>query len=80
MAKTSLSLPDDTLPLAHQHAEAAGMTLSAWIDKAIRDLAADEDAQQYDEWRSTWTDDERAAQDAFDNAPWTAVDDAAGAA
>ncbi len=73
MAKTSLSLPDDTLPLAHKHANAAGMTLSAWVDKAVRNLAADEDARQYEEWRETWSDEDKANEAALDAAAWNAA-------
>jgi hypothetical protein len=74
--KTSLSLPETTMPLAREHAERSGMTVSAWIDRAVRSLAADEDVLRYEAWRETWSEEERATQDAFDAAAWHADENA----
>jgi hypothetical protein len=66
--KTSLTLPEDTIPLAKAHAARAGVTMSAWIDRAVRNLAAEEDAKTYEAWRETRSDEDKAIEAALDDA------------
>ncbi len=74
MQKITLSLEDSTDTMVRERAERAGMTISAYVDKAIRRLAADEDVAVYDAWREGWSDEDKAIEAALDQADREALE------
>jgi hypothetical protein len=48
--KVTLSLAEDTLAKARQSAEAEGMNLSAWMDRAARQYAQRDAGRRYEAW------------------------------
>lgn len=50
--KTSLSFDEATIPLAKVRADAAGLDLSHWIERAIRNEAARDDVAELQAWES----------------------------
>jgi hypothetical protein len=66
--KTSLSLNPSTATTAREHAALAGLDLSTWVERAIRDLAATEDLVVYDRWRESWSDEDKAIEAALNAA------------
>lgn len=64
--KTSLSLDNVVAATAREHASRADMTLSTWVERAIRDLAATEDLVIYEQWRDSWSEEDKANEAALD--------------
>ena len=64
--KTSLSLDDVAADTARRHATAAGVELSAWVERAIRELAAAEDLGVYERWRQSWSEEDKAIEAALE--------------
>ncbi len=60
MRKITLSLPDQTDADIRERAERAGLTVSAYVDRALRKFAADEDVALYEEWRESWSAEDKA--------------------
>ncbi|MBB5871878.1 hypothetical protein F4553_005257 [Allocatelliglobosispora scoriae] len=81
--KVTLSLAPDTLERARASAEAEGINLSAWIDRAARQYALRDAGQQYAAWLAEHPDinDEvgawRAAKAEVMGSRWTGLADAA---
>lgn len=74
MQKVTLSLPDSSNAIARDRASSCGMTVSAWVDRAIRNLAAAEDAAAYDAWREGWSEEDKANEAALDRADRAALE------
>ncbi|MEV4757145.1 hypothetical protein AB0J86_18810 [Micromonospora sp. NPDC049559] len=80
--KVTLSLNPDTLARARAAAERAGMSLSAWMDRAARREALRDAGRHQDEWLDA-NPDVRDELDGFDRladrleAGWTDLGDAA---
>ncbi len=66
--KTSITLEQDLVPVVREHAARAGVDLSTWVEKAIRDRAAHEDVLAYEEWRSSWSQEDQEIEAAFEAA------------
>jgi len=64
----SLSLDPGILALARSHASHAEVNLSDWVEKAIRDQAADEDIEMYEQWRASLSQEDLAVEAELDAA------------
>jgi hypothetical protein len=56
------------MPVVREHAARAGVDLSTWVEKAIRDRAAQEDVLAYEEWRASWSPEDVDIEAAFEAA------------
>jgi hypothetical protein len=66
--RTSLSLDPAAAATARAHAALADVNMSAWVDRAIHHLAAEEDLAVYDRWRAAWSPEDQAIEAAFEAA------------
>src|SRR4051795_1671561 len=66
--KTSLTLDEDSIPLARSCAEAEGLDVGRWLDRAIRHEAARVDVDVIAEWEASLPPDDQAVLAALDSA------------
>jgi protein-tyrosine-phosphatase len=66
--KTSLTLDEDSIPLARSRAEAEGLDVGRWLDRAIRHEAARVDVDVIAEWEASLPPDDQAVLAALDSA------------
>ncbi|HEX5200875.1 hypothetical protein ACFQS1_26375 [Paractinoplanes rhizophilus] len=66
--KTSLTLDEGSIPLARSRAEAEGLDVGRWLDRAIRHEAARVDVDVIAEWESSLPPGDRAVLAALDAA------------
>jgi hypothetical protein len=66
--KTSLSLDEDSIPLARSRADAEGLDVGRWLDRAIRHEAARADVEVIAEWEASLPPDDQAVLAALDAA------------
>jgi hypothetical protein len=66
--KTSLTLDEDSIPLARSCAEAEGLDIGHWLDRAIRHEAARGDVDVIAEWEASLPPDDQAVLAALDAA------------
>jgi len=66
--KTSLTLDEDSIPLARSRAEAEGLDVGRWLDRAIRHEAARVDVDVIAEWEASLPPEDQAVLAALDSA------------
>lgn len=66
--KTSLTLDERSIPLARDRARAEGIDIGRWIDQAIRNEAARDDAELLEEWYASMSPEEKAITAALEAA------------
>lgn len=54
------------MPVARVHAQRAGVDVSTWIENAVHERAAVEDLEVYEQWKASWTEEDRAVEAALD--------------
>ncbi|GAB2580948.1 hypothetical protein Aab01nite_57820 [Paractinoplanes abujensis] len=64
--KTSLTLDEDSIPLARSRAEAEGLDVGRWLDRAIRHEAARGDVDVIAEWQASLPSEDQAVLAALD--------------
>ncbi len=64
--KTSLTLDEGSIPLARARAEAEGLDVGRWLDRAIRHEAARGDVDVIAEWEASLPPEDQAVLDALD--------------
>ncbi|MBU2669600.1 hypothetical protein KOI35_39430 [Actinoplanes bogorensis] len=65
-SKTSLTLDEGSIPLARARAEAEGLDVGRWLDRAIRHEAARGDVDVIADWESSLPADDQAVLAALD--------------
>ena len=63
--KTSLTLDENSIPLARSHAEAEGLDVGHWLDRAIRHEAARGDVDVITDWEASLPADDQAVLSAL---------------
>jgi hypothetical protein len=63
--KTSLTLDEDSIPLARSRADAEGLDVGHWLDRAIRHEAARGDVDVIADWESSLPPTDQAVLDAL---------------
>jgi len=66
--KTSLTLDEDSIPLARSRAEAEGLDVGRWLDRAIRHEAARGDVDIISDWEASLPPDDQTILAALDAA------------
>jgi hypothetical protein len=66
--KTSLTLDEASIPLARRHAEAEGLDVGRWLDRAIRHEAARGDVDVIADWEASLPSADLAVLAALDAA------------
>ncbi|MDT4993725.1 MAG: hypothetical protein QOH97_3617 [Actinoplanes sp.] len=66
--KTSLTLDEDSIPLARSRAEAEGLDVGRWLDRAIRHEAARGDVDIIADWEASLPPDDQTVLAALDAA------------
>ncbi|GIF26288.1 hypothetical protein BJ973_005645 [Actinoplanes tereljensis] len=66
--KTSLTLDEDSIPLARSRAEAEGLDVGRWLDRAIRHEAARGDIDVIVDWEASLPPDDQVVLAALDAA------------
>jgi len=66
--KTSLTLDEDSIPLARSRAEAEGLDVGRWLDRAIRHEAARGDVDIITDWEASLSPDDQTVLAALDAA------------
>ena len=66
--KTSLTLDEGSIPLARSRAEAEGLDVGRWLDRAIRHEAARGDVDVIADWEASLPPDDQAVLAALDAA------------
>ena len=64
--KLTITLDADLLPLARQYAETKGISLSALIEHALRELTSEETPTFAAKWRGKFQKSERENDDRYD--------------
>jgi hypothetical protein len=72
--KTSLTLDEDSIPLARSRAEADGLDVGRWVDRAIRHEAARGDVDVIADWEASLPAEDQAVLAALDAADRHDVD------
>jgi hypothetical protein len=72
--KTSLTLDEDSIPLARSRANAEGLDVGRWLDRAIRHEAARGDVDVIAEWQASLPPDDQAVLAALEAADRHDVD------
>jgi hypothetical protein len=72
--KTSLTLDEDSIPLARSRAAAEGLDIGHWLDRAIRHEAARGDVDVIAEWEASLPVDDQAVLAALDAADRQGLD------
>jgi hypothetical protein len=66
--KTSLTLDENSIPLARSRAEAEGLDVGRWLDRAIRHEAARGDVDIITDWEASLPPDDQTVLAALDAA------------
>jgi hypothetical protein len=66
--KTSLTLDEDSIPLARARADAEGLDVGRWLDRAIRHEAARGDVDVIADWEASLPPEDQAVLAALDTA------------